>query len=343
MRSGRRAARPTAARYVWRGHASRQFVAAILVVHAAALFWLCGNWTRARLIAYDFQNVPSEASIDLTPSDLAALGYREDDVAALESYRTIAAPLVTDTASDAERMRRLGDYIYGLRRVGEPAIEDGSLQQGLAAVFARMKAGQAADCGQMSALLAVLWRSLGGDSRGVRWATVGGDIGHYAVELYSTAGARWMYYDMNLNGYGVGEDGTPLSISTLRAHLLTGQDIHLVANAERHDWTPAEFEALLHDYPIEWYVLNNDLLRMEPGQRFGRLNRFYPTLIRLPHPLQRLADNLSGGRDRRLIVRGKVQVAGLLSPRGARLLAGYLLAIVFVCGVTLLRSRRGRV
>ena len=330
--------RGAARRLVWGGHASRRLVTLVLIIHATCLAWLGSDWRRVRLIAYDFREVPSEAFMTQPPPALGPFGYIEDDPAELGRFRAIAEPIVARATTDGDKLRRLGDVIYSMRRGGMPPQER-EVRDGLSVILDSMEHGEPEGCSQMSVILAAFWRSLGGHTRGIRWATVDGNLGHFAVELYSTSHSRWMYYDMNLNGYGADQDGVPLSVAALRANLLTGEGLDLAVNAIAHDWSIAEFESFLREYPIEWYTLNNDSLYMEPYRRFGSFNRLFPWLVRLPYPLDRVVDNVVGERDRRLVVEGKIRIAGLLSFTGARLLVLYLVVIMVICGTTLLVSR----
>lgn len=324
-------------RLVWGGHVSRRLLTLVLVIHGTCLAWLGSDWQRVRLIAYDFREVTSEAFMTQPPAALRPLGYTEDDPAALGRFRAIAEPIVASATTDADKLRRLGDFIYSMRRGGMPP-EEREVREGLSVILNSMELGEPEGCSQMSVVLAAFWRSLGGHTRGIRWATVEGNLGHFAVELYSTSHSRWMYYDMNLNGYGADEDGVPLSIAALRSNLLTGEGRHLAVNAVAHDWSISQFESFLRDHPVEWYALNNDSLYLERNRRFGSLNRLFPWLVRLPYPLDRVVDNVVGQRDRRLVVDGKIQIAGLLTFTGARLLVLYLVLIILICGTTLLRS-----
>ena len=332
---------PDAPRLVWGGHASRRLVTLMLVVHALALVWLGSGWERIRLLASDFREVPSEAFMTEPPPALRPLGYTEDDPAELTRFRAIAEPVVASAATDGEKLRRLGDYIYSMRRAGRPAAER-EIRDGLSVILSSMQNGDVEGCSQMSAVLAAFWRSLGGHSRGISFATQEGSLGHFAVELYSTAYGRWVYYDMNVNGFGGDQQGTPLSVAALRSNLLTNEGAALHVNAVAHDWTIAEFESVLRQYPVEWYTLNNDALYMESTHRFGPLNRLFPWLVRLPYPWDRVADNLVGQRDRRFVVEGKVRVAGLLTIGGAHLFVLYLVAITLLCSAALRAPRRER-
>jgi hypothetical protein len=320
-------------------HASRGLVAVTLIIHAIAFAWLGSNWHRVRLIVTDFHEVSSEAFMTQPPLALRPFGYREDDPADLARFRAIAEPIVAGAAADGDKLRRLGDYIYSLRR-GVPSAER-EVREGLSVILNSMEQGEPQGCSQMSVVLAAFWRSLGGHTRGIRWTNPKGTLGHVAVELYSAAHQRWMYYDMNVNGYGADQHGLPLSIAALRANLLTGEGLDLIVNAAAHDWSIAEFESVLRDNPVAWYALNNDLLYMEPNRRFGSFNRFFPWLVRLPYPLDRVIDNLVGQRDRRLVIAGQIQIAGLLTVTGARLLVLYLVAMMALCGMTL--RHRGRI
>lgn len=332
-----------ASTYVWGGHVSPQFVLLLLLTHAALLGWFVSDWDHVRMVLYAFHEVPSEQTVNESPADLALhFEYVEDPIEALSRYKEIATPLVAGATSAGERARRLGDYIYSLRR---PDSDDliGDLRFGPDFLYQEMLDGAHANCGQMSTILATFWRSLGGHTRAVRWVAASGTIGHYAVELWDTGRQRWFYYDMNLNGYAHDDDGiTPLSVAALRANLLTGEDVHVIANPVNHDYTLEDLVATVRDYPRETYVLNNDYLHWSRDRRFGLLNRYYSTLAALPHPWDRIVDNLTGGRDRRLVVEGRILVAGWFSFRGARVFIVYLLGVMAVCAITLRRTSLAR-
>jgi hypothetical protein len=322
---------------VWGSHVGRGLVTAALLAHLAVLVWLCASLDRVRMLAYDVQEVSSEAVVNLAPGDLESLGYREDDPSELSRYRDLAAPVVASKSSDQERIRALGDWIYALRRPG--AADVAGRDPRLSATLAALQRGEAGSCGDMSLVLAAMWRGLGGHSRAVLWTTADGAIRHQAVELFSTTLRRWIYYDVNLNGYGADENGTPLSIAALRSLLLTGEHIQLVANARAHDWTPRQLIEFIRASPLEWYALNNRLLYFEADRRFGVLNRRWRWMVQAPMPLARALDNLVGERDRRLVVRGRIAIAGVFTLRGAHFLLGYLMAAIVCCAVTL-RPRR---
>jgi hypothetical protein len=313
---------------------SRSALLVLLAVHAAARVWRCADVGRQRRIGYDFTELPSEADINEPPQTLLARGYTEDSPAELLAFRAVAEPIVAGSSNDAERMRRLGDYLYSLRLPDAPDFS-GPRDQPLTVIMSVLRRGEHGSCGEMSRVLAAFWRSLGGHTRAVRWATADGHIGHDAVELYSAGYRRWVYYDMNLNGYGQEDDDTPLSIASLRAKVLTDEDVHLVENPRAHDWNGEEFRAALEDFPVEWYALNNRLLYFEENRRFGSLNRFEPLLSRLPAPIDRFADQLFGDRDRRMVIEGKIEIADFFTYEGARGFLGYLLAAITLCGVTL--------
>lgn len=323
--------------YRWGGHVSPQFIVVLLLLHAVVLGWLCSDWNRIRLMTYDYVEVRSEEDINDSPTDIAAWGYREDAPEALDRFRAIAEPLTAGVSDAGDRARRLADYIYGLRTAPDGFDED--VRFGPSFLLDKMELGLHANCGQMSTVLATLWRSVGGHARAVRWGLPDGEIGHYALELWDQERERWFYYDMNLNGYGVDDDGrTPLSVASLRSNLLTGEDLHLVANPTAHDFVESELVEIVKGFPVESYVMNNTYLDWSPDRRFGWLNRFRGLLSRIPHPWDRLIDNLTGARDRRLLVEGRLSVAGLFTVRGARLFAIYLIGMILLCGFTLWRT-----
>lgn len=329
--------------YAWGGHVSPQFILLLLLAHAVVFGWFVSDWDRFRMMFYAFHEVPSEETINESPEDLALhYGFAEDPVEALAVYRPIAESIVAGAGTAGERARRLGDYIYSLRR--EPATDLGEdLRFGPEILYQKAREGVHANCGQMSTVLATFWRSMGSHTRAVRWGTPDGHIGHYAVELWDQDRGRWFYYDMNLNGFAHDDDGvTPLSVAGLRANLLTSEDVHITANPVAHDYSRDDLIATVRQYPVEWYVLNNSYLHWASDRRFGLLNRYYNALAALPHPIDRIVDNFTGGRDRRLVVRGRVLVGGWMSIHAARVLMAYLLAVMAVCLFTLRRTSLAR-
>src|ERR1041385_564206 len=92
----------------------RPLVAGIAIMHALLIAWMCSSWDRLRLVLFDFREMPSELSLTAPPDSLRSMGYVEDDVAPLSSFRDIALPIIRDARTDGERARRLGDYIYSL-------------------------------------------------------------------------------------------------------------------------------------------------------------------------------------------------------------------------------------
>lgn len=328
--------------YVWGGHVSPQFVLLLLLAHAVLFGWFVSDWNRFRMILYAFHEVPSEETVNDPPEDLALhYNFAEDPVEALAAYRPIAEAVVAGATTAGERARRLGDYIYSLRR--EPATDLGEdLRFGPAVLFQRLQEGVHGNCGQMSTVLATFWRSMGSHTRAVRWGTSDGRLGHYAVELWDHDRGQWFYYDMNLNGFARDESAAPLSVASLRANLLTGEHIHITTNPEAHDYSLADLIATVRQYPVEFYVLNNNYLRWARDNRFGLFNRYYSALAALPHPIDRILDNLMGGRDRRLVVSGRVLVGGWMSIRAARVLTAYLLSVMAVCLFTLRRTSLAR-
>jgi hypothetical protein len=325
--------------YVWGGHVSPQFVLVLLLLHALLLGWFVSDWNHVRMLLYGFYDVPSEQVINDPPEDLSLYyPYQEDPVEALSRYRPIALSLVQGTRSASESARRIGDYIYSLRR--EPAVLlDEDLRFGPDVLYQKMLEGTHANCGQMSTVLATFWRSLGGHTRAVRWNTTDGNIGHYALELWDAEHHRWFYYDMNLNGFAYDDaTGLPLSVASLRSNLLTGEHLHVQSNPTRRDYTLRDLQETVRSYPVETYVLNNNYLRWSRSERFGLFNRYYGALAALPHPWDRIADNLTGSRDLRLVVQGRILVAGWFSFDGARVFLGYLLGMMALCLVTLRRT-----
>lgn len=324
-------------RAVWGGHASRRLVQAVLWTAVIALTWLWSDWVRIRAMLYAFVEVPSERVMAQPPSALEAIGFTEDNTADLSAYRAVAEQIVAGAQTDGERLRRLGDYFYSLRRESSGDLT-GEARQGVSVIFRKMRLGEAASCGQMAVVLAALWRSLGGHTRQIRFASLNGRVSHYGIEVYSAPAHRWIYYDLNMNGYLADADGVPSPVASVRADLISDEATTVVASAAAHEWTVEEFRQALIDNPVTWYVLNNDWQYMEPGRRFGPLRGLFPVLSHLPYPIDRILDNVVGVRDRRAVLAGQVRVAGILSPFGARLVSTSLVCIIFLCVITLRRA-----
>ena len=309
------------------------------MVHLVLLGWFVQDWDRIRMVIYYFQEIDHEDGVNDPPELLAAAyGYREDDPADLNDFRRIAEPLVSGISTPVARAQALADYIYRLRRPDLGDFDE-DLRYGPRFLLARMQEGYHGNCGQMSTVLATFWRAMGSHTRGVRWATHVGDIGHYAVELWDDQLEKWFYYDININGFAHDDDGiTPLSVAAVRSNLLTGEDYHVTSNARLRDMTPTDLREMVMSFPVESYVMNNDYLSWSRARRFGILNRYFDFISALPHPVDRVVDNVTGARDRRLIVRGRLSVGGLFSFAGARLFVGYLLLVIGVCAFTLRKT-----
>ena len=112
----------------------------VLIIHATCLAWLCSDWQRVRLIVYDFREVTSEAFMTQPPTALRPFGYTEDDPAELGRFRAIAEPLVATAASDSDKVRRLGDFIYSMRRDHTPQQER-EVRDGVTVILNSMEHG----------------------------------------------------------------------------------------------------------------------------------------------------------------------------------------------------------
>lgn len=116
---------------------------------------------------------------------------------------------------------------------------------------------------------------------------------------------RRFYRDPNLNGCA-DDDGTLLSLASLRANPLTSQDIHRVSSTRFRDGPSSRSPNCCRSTPFESYSLNNRLLYRGACRRFGPVTRWDPWLIRLPSNVVRLLDDLSGDRDWQLVVDGRL-------------------------------------
>lgn len=240
------------------------------------------------------------------PSDLAAVGYRVDSAAELSSFRDAADAATAGTSNDELRLRKLGDLIYSYHPGREPyPIIAGGRERGPSAIFADIRAGQFALCGQKTLVLAALWRSLGGDVRQIRFSkndeTAAWFASHYGIEVYSPQWSKWFYYDATLNGYAADSAGRPLSLVEINEHLALGDDLAMVASADRYDWDATQFLAFLRENRLQVYSLDNRLRGHDPDRRFGVLNFGYSWLSQLPRPVDRFVDTITGDAERRFI------------------------------------------
>jgi len=295
------------------------------------------------VMIYTLHEVPSEAAADATPESLLReFTYAEDPVDQLSRFTAVATATVAGAASAPERARRLGDYLYSLRQTDKRGfVQD--LRHGPEVLLDLVQEGWLPSCGQATVVFATLWRSLGGHSKMVRWANRAGTEGHYSVSLWDEDRQSWFYYDLNLNGFlADGATGRALAPSEVRASLLNGATPAVNAHPSWRDYTIEDLRDTIARFPVELFVLNNDYLRWSPQYRFGTLNPFHDTLAALPRPLDRFVDNLTGHRDRRMTVTGRIFVRGLLPVPVGRVAFLYLLLVLVIGLIALVRGTRGR-
>jgi len=187
----------------------------------------------------------------------------------------------------------------------------------------------------MSPVLGAFWRVGRAHPARFGWATAEGIIGHYAIELYSSEYGRWVYYDMNLNGYSADDDGTPLSIASLRSNLLTNEDVHPIASSRIAIGTWVSSVTHCGRSQVEWYALNNRPLYFEADRRFGPAE----TLRVAPEPDADSVRSHYRQPDRRARSphrgRGQNPDRRSVHVRGARWFLAYLIAMTLLGGVTL--------
>ena len=158
---------------------------------------------RSRLYRQLYPLIAVEAhQLSTNPDTLRAIGYSQDDPADLTGFRTLAEQTIQGAVTDGQRLRKLGDMLYALRRPGAPLITGGR-EQGVQTLLARLQRGEHGLCGHNTAVLAALWRSLGRDFREIRFTMNDRSAwyaAHYGIEVYLPNTQRWMYYDVGLNG-----------------------------------------------------------------------------------------------------------------------------------------------
>lgn len=308
-----------------------------LLVHIVLFLWFCSSWNRMRIVLFEIHEVPSEADIYIPPTELVSFGYVQDTPEELYEFKQIATEVIHSKSDDMVQFRQLADYLYQLRKPsGVPIAGVHKLSE----MFSRMQSGDPASCGYMSAVLASMARSLGFDTRGVVWSNSQGDVLHSGLEIFSTQYNQWVYYDSMLNGYATDSNGRPLSIAVLRPMLLTGEAITYNRNETLHDWDPEFFRDFIKKSPNEWFLMSNRRLYYEPHNRFGVLNWAAPVLSRLPYPADRVIDILTGNKDIRLVVQGKVSTGSILTASGVKTVVYYLLTVNTFSSLLLFATRK---
>jgi hypothetical protein len=248
-----------------------------------------------------------QAQLAVTPAELAPLGYLVDPPSELTAFHAVAAPAVAGLTSDPARLRRLADVIYNYHPspVQSPVIP-GCRERGVHAIFADIEAGGFPLCGHKTIVLAALWRSLGGDVRQIRFTEDDAKAwrgAHYGIEVYSPALQKWFYYDATLNGYAVSPAGEPLSLVELNDYLARDADVTVIGNTTQFDFGPNDFLRLLRTNPQQVYAFDNRLRPQDPDRRFGALHFAYPLFSRLPSPIDRVMDAITGDAGTRYVVR----------------------------------------
>lgn len=248
-----------------------------------------------------------QTSLAAPPSELIPLGYRVDDAAELAYFRDVASP-AAGLSDEGRRIRKLADIIYSYHPGLEPSpVIPGGRERGVRAIFADIQAGKFALCGHKTLVLAGLWRSLGGDVRQIRFSRGDDEIAwyasHYGIEVYSQKWRKWFYYDATLNGYAANASGEPLSLTEINEHLARGDDLGMVASEDQHDWDANTFLTFLRLNRLQVYALDNRLREQDPDRRFGALNFGFSLFSKLPRPLDRVVDAVTGDAARRFIAR----------------------------------------
>jgi hypothetical protein len=276
---------------------------AVLLVCVVTLGWPNAVRTHLYRTLYPLQVIDT-TSLAAPPSQLVPLGYRVDEAADLAYLRNAAAAAAA-VPDDASRLRRLADLLYSYHPGREPVpVIPGGRERGVKAIFGDIQAGKFALCGHKTLVLAALWRSLGGDVRQIRF-TKGDDIAwyaaHYGIEAYSPQWRKWFYYDATLNGYAARPSGEPMSLIEINEHLARGDDLQMVASEQHFDWDASQFLSFLRLNRLQVYALDNRLRGQDPDRRFGVLNFGYSWLSRLPRPIDRVFDAVTGDASRRFV------------------------------------------
>jgi hypothetical protein len=310
------------------------------IVHLVALVWLFNHPGRRRMMFFDTVSV-SRAALDLAPASLGTFGYTQDDVREMLRFREAAEAVTAGATTDLQRIQQASDATYRLRREGAapigvfatPALSD---------VAAALGAGGSGQCGHLTWMLVANARSLGIDTRQIVWANDDGTVGHASLEFYSRDEERWIYFDLNLNGYAEA-GGRALSAADLRSRTEEGAAVTLVSNLALRNWSETEFTTAYERHEFDWYLMTNALQVYEPGRRFGRLHAAHGLFMLLPFQARRVADLALTGRPIRLALDGHGALAGGLAAWTLNAVLLYLTVAPSMLGgwlvVTAFRSR----
>jgi hypothetical protein len=280
--------------------------ASLFVLQLACIVTLSASGSiRDFLYRHLYPLVPVDAyDLAASPDALRSRGYSQDDPSELAAFQSMARSAVQNAATDGQRLQMLGAMLYKFRRPNAPLIQGGR-ELGVQTILGRIEDGEHGLCGHTTLVLAALWRSLGRDFREIRFTTsdeAAWFAAHYGIEVYAPDTGRWFYYDVGLNGYALDEQGEPMSLLELDEHLANGRDVAIVADTAHQDWDTATFMSFLRQHQQQVFSLNNELRTLDADRRFGRLNFAYPLLSKLPQPLDRVVDALTGDAAPRLVL-----------------------------------------
>lgn len=243
-------------------------------------------------------SIVEPAEIDRPPAELAAFGYAEDDPVVWSRFLPRARAAAATATTDLARIQAIGNAVYSTRRIIGPRIPaDPTLT--LDDVAAAIDEGTPGQCGHLTWLMTAMARTLDIHTRQIVWTRRDGTSGHVSFEFFSRDESRWIYFDVNLNGYAT-RDGRALSARELREQGASAPTTVLVSTPGVGMWDQDEFRIEHAEHAFDWYVMSNGLDRFSPGRRFGALRSAHGLLIRLPYAGVRIADRVLSGRDSRL-------------------------------------------
>jgi hypothetical protein len=315
----------------------RGALGALLCAYCAAIAWLLADPVRRHALFFSQITVPASA-ITVSPAELALAGYTQDAPEDMRRFLPQATAATAGAATDVERIQRLADAIHDMRRPNAGTI-DPFETPALSDVANRFASGARGECGHHTWMLTGLARSIGIDIRHIIWALHDGSVGHTSLEFFSRDEQRWIYFDVNLNGFAVMGDSA-LSAADLRAEGAASPRVRFASTPGERAWDEAAFIREYAKSAFDWYAMSNDLRRYEPDRRFGMLAPARGLLTALPFKVQRALDLTLGSPQTRVRLASTpahTTVADTLTPR-VLVLPAAVLPPVFL--TALIRRRR---
>jgi hypothetical protein len=271
---------------------------AIVLLDAGVAWGLWKSRTFSHLAVWEIRESGSTEEFSRPPPRRGGAGQPPgplDDTLSL--FRREIEPRI---ASETDEWRRVLAVAAHVVEIGAPAAPDPRpMRWDAPAGLLRQirEERRAADCSPRAVLFATYLAGIGINAR--LWAMENDrfrGVAHTASEVYLTGPGKWVFCDV-MFGVCVLEDGVPLSLLEFRDRLLHG-------NGNRLTFLRIPPGSREYGHPLDLYrrslrdvllLVRTDFVRGY-ASRYGVLNGFQECLDRLPDPVRRALDALTGGQ-----------------------------------------------